>query len=193
MNPKVDAYLGKAKKWQPEMEKLRGILLAAGLEEEFKWGKPCYAYEGSNVVVIAGFKPHCALMFFKGALLKDPHGLLVQPGEHTQAMRQLRFTGLEEIRERQPILEGYLKQAKAVEKAGLKVKLKKTSELEVPEEFQRKLTASPELKTAFEALTPGRQRAYLIHFGSAKQSKTRVSRVERYVAHILSGKGVDDR
>jgi len=193
MNPKVDEFISKAKKWQEEFEKLRMITLDCQLTEELKWGKPCYTFEKSNIVIIQGFKEYCALLFVKGALLKDANGILDKPGENTQAARQLRFTNVREIVEMEPILKAYIYEAIEVEKAGLKVDLKKTAEFVIPEEFQNKLEEFPALKTAFEALTPGRQRAYLLYFSQPKQSKTRVSRVEKCMPQILDGKGLNDR
>jgi uncharacterized protein YdeI (YjbR/CyaY-like superfamily) len=193
MNPKVDEFLSKARKWQDEFEELRTISLDCGLTEELKWGKPCYTFQKSNVVIIQGFKEYCALMFFKGALLKDEMGILVAMTENTQAARQIRFTKVQEIVEMEPILKAYINEAIEVEKAGLQVDFKETSEFEIPEEFQIKLDENPALKTAFEALTPGRQRAYLLYFSGAKQSKTRASRVEKHVPKILAGKGLQDR
>ncbi|OBA06363.1 hypothetical protein A9P44_11080 [Paenibacillus polymyxa] len=193
MNPKVDAYLDKVKKWQAEMEKLRAIMLDCQLTEELKWGKPCYMFQNSNIAIIQGFKEHCALMFFKGALLKDPNSILIKPGEDTQAGRQIRFTNVEEIVEMETILKAYINEAIEVEKAGLKVDFKKNTELIFPEEFQAKLDENPALKTAFAALTPGRQRAYIMHFSAPKQSKTRESRIEKCKQDILSGKGLNDR
>jgi uncharacterized protein YdeI (YjbR/CyaY-like superfamily) len=192
MNPKVDAYLSKAKKWQEESAKLRTIILDCQLTEEFKWGKPCYTFQDSNIVLIQGFKEYCALLFFKGALLQDPRGILQKPGENTQAGRQIRFTGVREIAEKEPILKAYIHEAIEVEKAGLKVDFKETTEFAIPEEFQTKLDEVPALKTAFDALTPGRQRAYILHFSQPKQSKTRESRVEKCMQQILSGKGLND-
>ncbi|MDN4077950.1 YdeI/OmpD-associated family protein [Paenibacillus polymyxa] len=193
MNPKVDVYLGKVNKWKAEMEKLRAIMLDCQLTEELKWGKPCYMFQNSNIAIIQGFKEHCALMFFKGALLKDPNGILIKPGEDTQAGRQIRFTNVEEIVEMETILKAYIIEAVEVEKAGLKVDFKKNTELIFPEEFQAKLDENPALKTAFAALTPGRQRAYIMHFSAPKQSKTRESRVEKCMQDILAGKGLNDR
>ena len=193
MNPKVDEFISKAKKWQEELAKLRAIVLDCQLTEELKWGKPCYTFQKSNIVIISGFKEYCALNFFKGALLKDPNGILVKPGEHTQAGRQIRFTNVREIVEMEPILKAYIYEAIEVEKARLKVNYKKTSEFIIPEEFQNKLDEIPALKTAFDALTPGRQRAYILYFSAPKQSKTRVSRVEKCMQHILNGKGLNDR
>ncbi len=192
MNPKVDAYLSKAKKWRKEMEKLRGILLGCQLTEELKWGKPCYTFQTSNVVIILPLKDYCALLFCKGALLKDTHGILVKAGENTQAARQIRFTHFREIVERESILKGYIQQAIEVEKAGLEVTYKKITEFKVPEELQKKLDEIPALKTAFKALTPGRQRGYLLYFSSAKQATTRESRVQKCMPQILKGKGLND-
>src|SRR6266403_4402612 len=191
MNPKVDGFLAKAKKWQEEMKKLRTISLACGLTEELKWGKPCYTFQQSNIVIIQGFKEYCALLFCKGALLNDPNGILIKPGENTQAARQIRFTNVREIVEMEPILKAYIYEAIEVEKAGLKVDYKKTSEFVIPEEFQNRLDESPALKTAFAALTPGRQRGYILYFSAAKQSKTREARVEKCVQQILDGKGLN--
>jgi uncharacterized protein YdeI (YjbR/CyaY-like superfamily) len=192
MNPKVDFYFDKAEKWRKEIEQLRKIVLDCGLMEELKWGCPCYTFQQSNVVLIHVFKEYCALLFFKGALLNDAHGILVQQTENVQSARQIRFTNLREIVEMKDILKAYIYEAVAVEEAGLKVKLKKTSDFAIPEEFQKKLDKMPALKTAFEALTPGRQRAYLFYFSSAKQPKTREARVEKYMQQILDGKGLDD-
>ena len=192
VNPKVDAFLSKAKQWREEFVKLRAIALDCGLTEELKWGQPCYTVDNSNVVLMHGFKEYCALLFMKGALLSDLEGILVQQTENTQAARQIRFTSLEEIEELEPVLKAYIIEAIAVEKSGLKVDYKKTVEYTVPEEFQNKLDELPALKTAFEALTPGRQRAYLLYFSQAKQSKTREARVERYMPQILDGKGLND-
>lgn len=192
MNPKVDFYFDKAEKWKKEIEKLRTIVLDCGLTEELKWGCPCYTFQETNVVLIHTFKEYCALLFFKGALLNDPNGILVQQTKNVQAARQIRFTHLKEIVQQERILKTYLYEAIEVERAGLKVKLKKTSDFRIPEEFQKKLNKMPALKKAFEALTPGRQRAYIFYFSQAKQSKTREARVEKYVPQILDGKGLDD-
>jgi uncharacterized protein YdeI (YjbR/CyaY-like superfamily) len=192
MNPKVDAFLSKAEKWQKEFRKLRKIILDCGLTKELKWRLPCYTFQKSNIAIIQGFKEYCALMFFKGVLLKDTNGILVRPGE-TQAGRQIRFTSVREIAELEPILKAYIHEAIEVEKAGLKVSFRKTVEYTIPEEFQTKLDENPALETAFDALTPGRQRAYILYFSSAKQSKTRESRVEKYIPQILEGKGLNDR
>ena len=192
MNPKVDFYFNKAKKWQEELEQLRLIVLDCGLTEELKWGVPCYTFQKSNIVLIHTFKEYCALLFFKGALLNDSNGILIQQTENVQAARQIRFTDVREIVKKEKILKAYIYEAIEVERAGLKVKLKKTSEYKIPEEFQKKLKKSPALKTAFYALTPGRQRAYIFYFSQPKQSKTRESRVEKYMKHILNGKGLND-
>ncbi|MHB8579438.1 MAG: YdeI/OmpD-associated family protein [Ignavibacteriaceae bacterium] len=199
MNPKVDFFFNKAKKWQKEFEKLRMIILDCGLNEELKWGQPCYTFpaspdkQESNVVLIHGFKEYCAILFFKGALLNDAKGILIQQTENVQAARQIRFTNVREIVKIETILKSYIYEAIEVEKAGLKVSLKKTSEFKIPEEFQSKLDKSTALKTAFEALTPGRQRAYIFYFSQPKQSKTRESRVEKYMQQILNGMGLNDR
>ena len=191
-NPKVDFYFSKAKKWQEELEKLRTIILDCQLTEELKWGEPCYTFQKKNIVLIHGFKEYCALLFFKGALLKDANGILIQQTKNVQAARQIRFTNVREIVEMEPILKAYIHEAIEVEKAGLKVNLKKTSEFTIPEEFQNKLDELPALKTAFAALTPGRQRAYILYFSAAKQSKTRESRIEKCMQQILKGKGLND-
>jgi uncharacterized protein YdeI (YjbR/CyaY-like superfamily) len=194
MNPKVDFFFSKAKEWQEEFEKLRRIILdCRELTEELRWGKPCYTFQGSNIVLIHGFKEYCALLFFKGALLKDAKGILIQQTENVQAARQIRFTNVREIVEMKSVLKAYIHEAIQVEKAGLTVDYKKTSEFAIPEEFQRKLDKIPALKTAFNALTPGRQRGYILYFSAAKQSKTRASRVEKYTQQILKGKGLDDQ
>jgi len=192
MNPKVDAYLSRSKKWQEEFEKLRMIILACGLTEELKWGVPCYTFEKRNIVLIHGFKEYCALLFFKGALLNDAKGILIQQTKNVQAARQIRFTNVREIVKLKPILKAYIQEAIEAEKAGLKVNFKKTTEFKIPEEFQNKLGELPALKTAFYALTPGRQRAYILHFSQPKQSKTRESRVEKCMRQILNGKGLND-
>jgi uncharacterized protein YdeI (YjbR/CyaY-like superfamily) len=192
MNPKVDQYLSKAKNWQEEMEQLRTIILDCGFTEDLKWGKPCYSFQDTNLVIVQPFKEYCALMFFNGALLNDPKGILVKPGENTQAGRQIRYTSLNEITKQKATLKAYLYEAIEVVKAGLKVTLKKTSDYEIPEEFKSKLKSMPALKKAFESLTSGRQKAYLLHFSAAKQSKTREARIESYVSKILSGKGIGD-
>ncbi len=192
MNPKVDGFLRKAKKWRKEFEKLRTIVLDCDLNEELKWGNPCYSFEGKNIVLIHGFKEYCALLFFKGALLKDPKKILITQTENVQASRQIRFTDFREIAAMESTLKAYIREAIEVEKAGLKVNFRKTTEFAVPEEFQMKLDEIPALKTAFAALTPGRQRGYLLHFSAPKQSKTRASRVEKCTKQILKGKGLLD-
>jgi len=192
-NPKVDLYLSKTKKWREEMEELRRIILDGRLTEEFKWGKPCYTFQESNVVIIVGFKDSCALLFCKGALLKDPKRILIKPGENTQAARQLRFTNAREIVALEPVLKAYLDEAVEAEKAGLKVNYKKNTELVFPEEFQRKMKEMPALKKAFQALTPGRQRGYHLYFSAPKQAKTRESRIEKCLRQILAGKGLNDK
>jgi len=191
-NPKVDAYLSKLGRWRDESQELRKILLGCQLTEELKWGKPCYTLGKGNVAIIQGFKDYCAMMFFKGALLEDVDGLLVRPGKHTQAGRQIRFTNVREIVGMEAMLKTYIQEAIEVERSGRKVKLKETSDFEIPDEFQAKLDEMPALKDAFRALTPGRQRAYIFHFSSAKQSKTRQSRVAKCVPRILDGKGLND-
>ena len=193
MNPKVDFFFSKAKQWQVEFEALRTIMLDCQLTEELKWGKPCYTFENSNIVLIHGFKEYCALLFHKGVLLKDPRRILVQQTENVQAARQIRFTDVAEIIALEPVLKAYIQEAMAVEKAGLEVEYKETSAFNMPAEFKDKLDENPDLKTAFSALTPGRQRAYLLYFSQAKQSKTRVARVEKYIPKILNGKGLNDR
>jgi uncharacterized protein YdeI (YjbR/CyaY-like superfamily) len=190
MNPKVDGYLRRAKKWQEEMKKLRRISLDCGLSEELKWGKPCFTFQKSNIVIIQGFKEFCALLFCKGALLNDPNGILRKFG--WQAARRIPFTNVREIVEIEPSLKAYIREAIEAEKASLKVTLKKNPE-PIPEELQNKLDEIPALKTAFEALTPGRQRGYILYFSGAKQSKTRESRVEKCMQHILNGKGLNDQ
>jgi uncharacterized protein YdeI (YjbR/CyaY-like superfamily) len=192
MNPKVDFFFNKAKQWQEEYEKLRMIALDCGLTEELKWGCPCYTLNKQNIILIHGFKEYCAFLFFKGALLSDTHGILIQQTENVQSARQTRFTNLREIVDLEPTLKTYIYEAIEVEKAGLKVELKKTEDFKIPEEFQYKLDHIPALKTAFEALTPGRQKGYLLHFSQPKQSKTREARVEKYIPQILDGKGLDD-
>lgn len=207
MNPKVDNYfvegcgrcpLGgtpqcKVHNWQEEMKKLRMILLDCGLTEDVKWSVPCYTYENNNIVILSAFKEYCSVSFFKGVLLKDPHGILESAGENSQASRHISFTNVQKIIEIEPILKAYLKEAIEVEKAGLQVEYKDISEFEIPEELQIKLDENVDFKTAFEALTPGRQRGYLLYFSGAKQSKTRMSRVEKYMPKIFDGKGFHDR
>lgn len=192
MNPKVDFYFNKAKKWQEELTALRMIALDCGLDEELKWGCPCYTLGDTNIVLIHDFKDYCAFLFFKGALLNNDAGLLIQQTEHVQTARQIRFTNMLDIVEMKAQLKAYIYEAIEVEKAGLKVELKETSEFAVPPEFQHKLDQIPALKTAFEALTPGRQRGYLLYFSRAKQAKTREARVEKYMPQILNGKGLED-
>jgi uncharacterized protein YdeI (YjbR/CyaY-like superfamily) len=192
MNPKVDFYFYKNIKWQKELEKLRVIVLDCGLTEELKWGVPCYSFQKSNIVLMHVFKEYCALLFFKGALLKDNSGILVQQTKNVQAARQIRFIHVREIVKMTPILKTYIYEAIEVEEAGLKVTLKKTAEFKIPEEFQKKLGTTPALKKAFHALTPGRQRAYLLHFSAPKQSKTRESRIEKATQQILDGKGLNE-
>lgn len=192
MNPKVDEFIGKIGKWHDEVEKLRMIVLDCQLTEDFKWKNPCYTFQDNNIVLIHVFKEYCAVLFFKGALLKDTKGVLVQQTENVQSGRQIRFTNIQEIVELENILKAYIFEAIEVEKAGLKVELKKNEDYKIPEEFQRKFNEIPELKSAFEALTPGRQRAYIYYFSQAKQTKTRESRIEKYIPQILIGKGLDD-
>jgi uncharacterized protein YdeI (YjbR/CyaY-like superfamily) len=192
MNPKVDWYFTKNKEWQEEIETLRTIALDCGLTEELKWGCPCYSYKESNIVLIHVFKEYCALLFFKGVLLKDAKGILIQQTPNVQVARQIRFTNVKEIVKMNATLKAYIHEAIEVEKAGLKVTLKKTKEFAMPDEFKNKLDKNSALKKAFYALTPGRQRGYLLHFSSAKQSKTREERVKKYIPQILIGKGLDD-
>ncbi len=192
LNPKIDAYIAKAKAWREETEALREIALGCGLTEELKWGKPCYSFAGSNVAIIQGFKAYCALLFCKGALLKDAAGILVRPGENTQAARQARFMNAREIAERADLLKAYLREAIAAEKAGAQVRYKETAEFAVPEELTAMMKKVPELKKAFAALTPGRQRGYLLYFAGAKQSATRMARIEKCLERILAGKGLLD-
>ena len=191
-NPKVDAYVRKLKTWQEETAKLRTIILDCGLTEELKWGKPCYTFQDTNVVIIQGFKEYCALLFTKGALLKDPDGILIQQTENVQAARQIRFTNVREIVRHRSTIKAYIKEAVVVEKAGLTVNYKKTSDFAVPEEFQKTLDKSPALKKAFAGLTPGRQRGYLLYFAAAKQSKTREARVEKCMDLIFDGVGLNE-
>jgi uncharacterized protein YdeI (YjbR/CyaY-like superfamily) len=192
MNPKVDFYFTKAKQWQVEYKKLRSIILSCGLVEELKWGCPCYIHQKGNIVLIHGFKEYCAVLFFQGALIQDADGILIQQTENVQAARQMRFTNLAEIENLEATLKVYIFEAIELDKAGIKLELKKAKEFEVAEEFQTKLDEMPELKAAFEALTPGRQRAYLLNFSQPKQSKTREARVEKYIPMILDGKGLND-
>lgn len=192
MNPKVDWFFNKNTPWQEAFGLLRDIALESGLTEELKWGHPCYTLKGKNVFLIHGFKDYCALLFHKGALMKDAKGLLVQQTKNVQSGRQIRFTSVEEIEELTPLLKRYIREAIALEKAGKQVVMKKTAEFDMPEEFATAMKQMPELKKAFNALTPGRQRGYLLHFGGAKQSKTRMARIEKHVDRILAGKGLDD-
>jgi uncharacterized protein YdeI (YjbR/CyaY-like superfamily) len=192
MNPKVDFFFAKAEQWKEEFEKLRTIILDCGLTEELKWGCPCYTLEGSNILLIHGFKEYCALLFMKGALFQDPDGILIQQTENVQSARQIRFTALQEIVQMEDVLKAYVAEAVRVEKAGLKVEFKEPTDFEFPEEFINKLEEVPGLQDAFEALTPGRQRGYILYFSAAKQSKTRGSRIEKYIPHILDGKGIND-
>ncbi|MGN8036438.1 YdeI/OmpD-associated family protein [Chitinophaga sp. 22321] len=192
MNPKVDFYFKKEDKWQKEQAKLRTIILDCHLTEELKWGVPCYTYEKSNIVLIHSFKDYCAVLFMKGVMLKDPKGILIQQTANVQVARQVRFTSLKEIEKLASTLKEYIFEAVELEESGVKAPLKKVSEFTMPEEFQAELDRNPALRAAFYDLTPGRQRGYLLHFAAPKQSKTRVSRVEKYIAHILDGKGLDD-
>ncbi len=192
MNPKVDFFFNKATQWKEEYEALRNIALECGLVEELKWGTPCYVFQGYNIVLIHGFKEYCAYLFFKGALLSDANGILIQQTENVQSARQIRFTSLQEVIELKPVLKSHIYEAIEVEKAGLKVDFKKTEDFIIPEEFQKKLEEMPALKSAFESLTPGRQRGYIFYFSQAKQPKTRQARVEKYLDKILAGKGFED-
>lgn len=192
MNPKVNWFFEKDGQWKEAFAKLRELALDSGLTEELKWGHPCYTLKGKNVFLIHGFNDYCALLFHKGALLKDDHGILVQQTANVQSARQIRFASLKEIVKLAPVLRSYMQEAITVEKAGLKVALKETKEFDMPEEFAAKLKAMPALKKAFAALTPGRQRGYLLHFASAKQAKTREARIEKHIERILEGKGIDD-
>lgn len=190
-NPRVDAFVSRAKKWPGEMQKIRSILLDCGLEEDIKWGKPCFAFEGSNVAILQPFKEHCSLMFFKGALLEDKHGLLRSQGENTQSALRLEFTSEAEVKS--AVLKAYVKQAIAVEKSGLKVEFKAKRELELPAELTQILKKNRALAKAFHALTPGRQRAYVLYINGAKQAQTRTARIEKYIPKILAGEGINDR
>jgi uncharacterized protein YdeI (YjbR/CyaY-like superfamily) len=192
MNPKVDWYFNKADKWKDEINKLRSVVLQCDLKEELKWGCPCYTYEKKNIVLIHTFKDYCAFLFFKGALLKDPKKILVQQTENVQAARQIRFTSLQEINKLEKTLPKYIYAAIETEESGKKVEMKKTEEFSMPEEFKLKLDKNRALKVAFNSLTPGRQRGYLLHFSAAKQSKTRESRIEKCIGNILQGKGLND-
>lgn len=191
-NPTIDWFFNEPNRWKQEFEQLRRIVLDCGLNEELKWGQPCYTFQKKNIVLIDGFKEYCALLFFKGALLNDVHKTLIQQTENVQAARQIRFMDVKGIVEKEPIMKSYIYEAIEVERAGLKVELKKTSEFTIPYEFQRKLNENRNLKAAFESLTPGRQRGYIFYFSQAKQSRTRESRVEKYMSQILEGKGLDD-
>jgi uncharacterized protein YdeI (YjbR/CyaY-like superfamily) len=190
--PKVDGYIRKSKLWQEELRALRQILLDSPLTEEVKWRAPCYTIDGRNIILLGRFKESCVISFLKGALLKDPHKILVKPGENSQSARFVRFTDVQRVHDLEPVLRSYILQSIAIERAGLKVQLKKPSEHPLPQEFQDALKKSPALKTAFSSLTPGRQRAYLLHFSSAKQSKTRHSRIDKCTPKILAGQGFDD-
>ncbi|WP_431609767.1 YdeI/OmpD-associated family protein [Chryseobacterium sp. 'Rf worker isolate 10'] len=192
MNPKVNFFFNDAKQWKKEFEKLRTIALSTELVEDLKWGCPCYTYEGKNIFLIHGFKEYCALLFFKGALMKDPDHILIQQSKNVQAARQIRFTDIEQINDLEKILQAYMFEAVEIEESGAKVEMKKTKEFEMAEEFQSKLDQDPALKEAFKALTPGRQRAYLLHFSSAKQSKTREARIEKCIPQIMDGIGLND-
>tara|TARA_R110002050_G_scaffold79810_4_gene170559 strand:+ start:20425 stop:21003 length:579 start_codon:yes stop_codon:yes gene_type:complete len=192
MNPKVDWFFDKDTKWKEEYTKLRNIVLALGLTEVLKWGVPCYTFQNSNIVLIHGFKDYCALLFHKGALLNDTDSLLIQQTENVQSARQIRFPNLEEIIAKEAVIKSYIFEAIEVEKAGLEVKMKKTKEFKMPDEFKKRLDDNPNLKNAFEALTPGRQRGYLLYFSQAKQSKTRESRIEKHIPMIFEGKGLND-
>ena len=192
MNPKVDDFLQRQDKWRAEFEALREILLGSGLTEDLKWGQPCYALDGKNVALIHGFKEYCAILFHKGALLKDPKGVLIQPTKNVQAARQIRFKSVQEVQKIEKTVKAYVREAIAIERAGLKVQLKKTEEMELPEEFAAKLASNAKLKAGFAALTPGRQRAYIFHFSQPKLSTTRAARVEKHIPRILDGLGLDD-
>lgn len=192
INPKVDKFLDRTDRWREEFIKLRGIILDCGLKEELKWGVPCYTYDNKNVVLIHGFKEYCAILFHKGVLLKDPEQILIIQSKNVQSARQVRFTNIQQIIELEPIIKTYIKEAIEVEKAGLKVEFKKTEEFNMPDEFKEFLEEMPDLKSAFEALSPGRQRAYLLHFSAPKQSKTRVARIEKSIQRIFEGKGLND-
>ena len=194
MEKNIENFFSNEKQWQEEFIKLRTIFqnCDCGLAEELKWGKPCYTFQGNNIALMHGFKEYCALLFHKGVLLKDPEGILIQQTENVQAARQIRFTDIREIVDMEPVIKNYVREAIEIEKAGLQVKFKKTKEYNVPEEFQKKLDEFPDLEKAFKSLTPGRQRGYLLHFSQPKQSKTRVSRIEKYMPDILEGKGLND-
>ena len=191
-NRKVDIFLSKEERWLKEYKKMRSILLATELTEDLKWGQPCYTYEGGNVIIMHGFKEYFAIMFLKGALLKDPKSILITQTANVQSARQMRFTSVAEIVKAESTIQAYIKEALKIEKSGQKVEMKATSEFEIPEEFKKKLSKTPGLKAAFKALTPGRQRGYLLYFSAAKQSKTREARVEKCLSNILAGKGLED-
>jgi len=193
MNPEADKFIHEAKQWQAEFKKLRDILLDTEMTEEYKWGKPCYTINGGNVALIHGFKDYCAILFHKGVLLKDPENILIQQTENVQSARQLRFSNLQEIEQMEAAIKAYVENAIEVEKSGQEVEYKETSEFSMPDEFVHALEENPELQEAFEALTPGRQRGYLLHFSGAKQSKTRTSRIEKCIPKIFEGKGLNDR
>jgi uncharacterized protein YdeI (YjbR/CyaY-like superfamily) len=192
-NPNVDAFIANAKTWRQELKQLRAILLDSELTEDFKWSQPCYTFQEKNVIVLGPMKDSCAFAFFKGALLKDPHGVLTRPGQHSQSTRWIKFTSVREITEMKSILKAYIREAIQIQRSGLKVKLKKTSDLKIPQELQLMLDEFPNVKQAFEALTPGRQRAYIYHFSAPKQSKTREARIQKFMPHILKGKGLLDQ
>ena len=192
MNPKVDAYLSKIKNWQEELEKLRSILLDCQLIEELKWRSPCYTFQNTNIIILGNFKEYCTLSFFKGVLLNDANHILIAPGENSQSVRLIKFTNISQIIKLEPIIKAYIYEAIEIEKAGLKVDLKQSTNLTFPDEFQKKLDSIPALKKAFDALTPGRKRAYNLHFSSAKQSKTREARIKNYIPKILDGIGIND-
>jgi uncharacterized protein YdeI (YjbR/CyaY-like superfamily) len=192
MSPKVDSFLARQKHWRAELEKLRQIILSTGLDEDLKWGQPCYSLDGKNVVLMHGFKDYCAVLFHKGSLLKDPRHVLIQQTKNVQAARQIRFTSLAEVKKLAPVVKAYVKQAIENEKKGLRVPLKKTEELEMPDELRRRLADDQALKDAFGSLTPGRQRGYILYFGGAKQAATREARIEKYAPKILEGMGLDD-
>lgn len=192
-NPSVDAFIARTSQWQGETKKLRTILLGCGLDEALKWGKPCYTHEEHNLAIIQGFKGCCAVMFFKGALLKDPDGHLIRQGTNSQAAMRLEFTSVKQVDAMAPVLRAFVKQAMRVEDAGLQVDFKAKHELQLPDELTQRLQRDPKLAAAFHALTPGRQRAYVLHFTAAKQSKTRAARIEKHVARIRAGKGLNDR
>ncbi len=192
MNPKVNFFFENAGQWQEEFEKLRAIALSTELAEDVKWGCPCYTYEGKNIFLIHGFKEYCAFLFFKGALMKDPDNILIQQSKNVQAARQIRFTDVGQINDLEEVLRSYMFEAVEIEESGAKVEMKKTKEFEMAEEFQEKLDQNPALQEAFKALTPGRQRAYLLHFSSAKQSKTREARIEKCIPQIMDGIGLND-